>query len=39
MTGPVHDEFAAKSLDVSPDGKKMVYAINGQADLFVLTGF
>jgi Tol biopolymer transport system component len=35
----VRDEFAAKSLDVSPDGKKMVYAINGQADLFVLSGF
>ncbi|QSQ22472.1 PD40 domain-containing protein [Pyxidicoccus parkwayensis] len=35
----VRDEFAAKELDVSPDGEKMVYAINGQADLYVLTGF
>jgi Tol biopolymer transport system component len=35
----VRDQFAAKELDVSPDGKKMVYAINGQADLYVLTGF
>jgi Tol biopolymer transport system component len=35
----VRDEFAAKELDVSPDGKKMVYAINGRADLYVLTGF
>ncbi|MFP2909428.1 TolB family protein [Pyxidicoccus sp. 3LFB2] len=35
----VRDEFAAKELDVSPDGKKMVYAINGRTDLFVLTGF
>jgi TolB protein len=35
----VRKEFAAKELDVSPDGKKMVYAINGQPDLFVLTGY
>lgn len=35
----VRKEFAAKELDVSSDGKKMVYAINGQADLFVLTGY
>lgn len=35
----VRDAFAVKELDVSPDGKKMVYAINGRADLCVLTGF
>ncbi|MFP2927791.1 TolB family protein [Pyxidicoccus sp. 3LG] len=35
----VHDAVAAKELDVSPDGRKMAYAINGQSDLFVLTGY
>lgn len=35
----VRDEFAAKNLDVSTDGKSMVYAVNGSKNLFVLTGF
>lgn len=35
----LNDEVAARELDVSPDGRKMVYAIDGQADLYVLTGY
>jgi DNA-binding beta-propeller fold protein YncE len=30
---------ALKEVDVSPDGKAIAYAINGQRSLFVLTGF
>lgn len=29
---------SARVPDVSPDGRKMVYAINGRAHLYVLTG-
>lgn len=35
----VRDEFAAKNLDVSPDGKAMAYAINGSKSIYVLRGF
>lgn len=35
----VRDEFAAKSLDLSPDGKTIAYAVNGQSSIFLLTGF
>jgi Tol biopolymer transport system component len=35
----LNDEVAARELDVSPDGRKMVYAIDGQDDLYVLTGY
>ncbi len=33
------DAFASTGIDVSKDGKKIIYAVNGQAGLFVLTGF
>lgn len=35
----VRDEFAAKYLDVSPDGKTIAYGVNGSKNIFVLTGF
>lgn len=35
----IADQFAAKSMDLSATGQTIVYAVNGQADLFVLTGF
>ncbi|MEZ4297373.1 MAG: hypothetical protein R3B70_20580 [Polyangiaceae bacterium] len=35
----ISDQFAAKDIDVSADGKSIVYAVNGQSSIFVLTGF
>lgn len=35
----VRDEFAAKNLDLSADGKAILYAINGSSNIFVLEGF
>jgi Tol biopolymer transport system component len=35
----VREEFAADNLDLSPDGKSIVYGVNGQKSLFVLKGF
>lgn len=35
----VRDEFAAKNLDLSPDGKAMAYAVNGSKSIYVLRGF
>jgi Tol biopolymer transport system component len=35
----VRDEFAAMNLDVSPDGKMIAYTVNGQKNIFVLSGF
>jgi Tol biopolymer transport system component len=35
----VRDEFAAKNLDLSADGKAIVYAINGSTNIFLLEGF
>jgi Tol biopolymer transport system component len=34
----VHEEFAAKDIDVSPDGKSIAYGVNGSKNIFVLTG-
>jgi Tol biopolymer transport system component len=35
----VQDEFAATSLDVSADGKTILYSVNGSTNIFVLSGF
>jgi Tol biopolymer transport system component len=35
----LHEEFAAESLDLSHDGKTIIYSVNGSGSLFVLTGF
>lgn len=35
----IHDQFAAKDLDVSPDGQRIIFAINGQTHLTVLEDF
>ena len=34
----VHEEFAAKDIDVSPDGKSLAYGVNGSKNIFVITG-
>lgn len=35
----VRDEFAAKSLDLAPDGKTVAYAVNGSRSIYLLSGF
>jgi Tol biopolymer transport system component len=35
----VREEFAAKDIDVSPDGKSIAYGVNGSKNIFVLSGF
>jgi Tol biopolymer transport system component len=35
----VREEFAAKNLDLSADGKAILYAINGSTNIFLLEGF
>jgi Tol biopolymer transport system component len=35
----VRDEFAAKNVDLSADGKAILYGINGSTNIFLLEGF
>ncbi len=35
----LREEFAAKDIDVSHDGKSIAYGINGSKNIFVLSGF
>lgn len=35
----VREEFAAKDIDVSPDGKSIAYGVNGSKNIFVISGF
>lgn len=35
----VRDEFAATSLDLSPDGKTIAYIVNGSTSIYLLSGF
>ena len=35
----LNDQFALMDVDLSPDDKSVAYGVNGQADLYILTGF